>query len=40
MIASPIVFASALATLSPTNAPSSFGTEAERTFVQWSPRDG
>ena len=33
MIASPIVFAAALATLSPTNAPSSFGTETERTFA-------
>ena len=32
MIASSIMFAAALATLSPTNAPSSFGTETERTF--------
>ena len=33
MIVSPIMFAAALATLSPTNAPSSFGTETERTFA-------
>ena len=33
MIASPIMFAAALATLSPTNVPSSFGTETEQTFA-------
>ena len=33
MIASSIMLAAALATLSPTNAPSSFGTETERTFA-------
>ena len=33
MIASSIMLAAALATLSHTNEPSSFGTEAERTFV-------
>ncbi len=32
MIASPIMFAAALATLSPTNAPSSFGTDSESRF--------
>ena len=32
MIVSPIMFAAALATLSPTNEPSSFGPETERTF--------
>lgn len=33
MIASSIMLAAALATLSPTNEPSSFGTETERTFA-------